>query len=289
VKEGTALASPEKQRLDTALCSRLLAESREKAKALIASGSVYVDGVQEKKPGTAVSPESRIEVRGGLPYVSRGGLKLEKAVALYHIPLEGKVCMDVGASAGGFTDCMLQNGAAKVYAVDVGHDQLARSLREDARVVNLEGVNIRSLTPDQVEPVDFASVDVSFISLRLVLPVLRELLKPGGRALCLVKPQFEAGRGRVGKNGVVREEKTHLAVCEGVYDFLLEEGWSVLGVSYSPIKGPQGNIEYLCYAENAPGRTVFLRQRLAALVRESHAALSQRGKEDGCGNEDETP
>jgi len=282
------VASPEKQRLDTALCGLGLAGSREKAKALIAAGSVYVDGVREKKPGTAVSPESCVEVRGELPYVSRGGVKLEKAVSLYGISLEGKVCMDVGASAGGFTDCMLKNGAARVYAVDVGHGQLARSLREDARVVNLEGVNIRSLAPAQAEPVDFASVDVSFISLRLVLPALRELLKPEGRALCLIKPQFEAGRDRVGKNGVVREEKTHLAVCEGVYDFLLEEGWSVLGACYSPIKGPQGNIEYLCYAENAPGRTVFPRQRLAAVVRESHTALSQRGKEEDCGNEDET-
>ncbi len=212
-----------RERLDVLLCARGLAESREKAKALIMAGEVYVDDVKALKAGDAVSSESRIEVRGGLRYVSRGGLKLEKAMALYELSLTGLICADIGASTGGFTDCMLQNGAERVYAVDVGYGQLAWSLRTDARVVNLERTNVRYVTREQIpDPLDFASVDVSFISLTLVLPVLKSLLKPEGRALCLVKPQFEAGKGKVGKKGVVREPEIHLEVCEKIAAFLAE-------------------------------------------------------------------
>ncbi len=262
-----------RERLDVLLCARGLAESREKAKALIMAGEVYVDDVKALKAGDAVSSESRIEVRGGLRYVSRGGLKLEKAMALYELSLTGLICADIGASTGGFTDCMLQNGAERVYAVDVGYGQLAWSLRTDARVVNLERTNVRYVTREQIpDPLDFASVDVSFISLTLVLPVLKSLLKPEGRALCLVKPQFEAGKGKVGKKGVVREPEIHLEVCEKIAAFLAETGWTLSAATYSPIKGPQGNIEYLFLIQNAPSSAPP--PDLQRLVAESHEPLN---------------
>lgn len=238
---------PLKKRLDLLVYETGAAESREKAKALIMSGLVYVDNQKADKPGDAYPEDALIEVRGkGLAYVSRGGLKLEKAVSAFGLMLTGAVCMDVGASTGGFTDCMLQNGAQKVYAVDVGYGQLAWDLRNDPRVVNLERTNARYLTREQVpEPVDFMSVDVSFISLTLILPAARPLLAEGGRAVCLIKPQFEAGRGKVGKKGVVRDKAVHREVIEKIVGFALQGGFSVEGLTYSPVKGPEGNIEYL--------------------------------------------
>ena len=263
-----------RERLDVLLCARGLAESREKAKALIMAGEVYVDDVKAFKAGEMVSPECRIEVRGGLRYVSRGGLKLEKAMELYGLSLSGQICADIGASTGGFTDCMLQNGAERVYAVDVGYGQLAWSLRTDERVVNLERTNVRYVTREQIpEELDFASVDVSFISLTLVLPVLKGLMKPGGKALCLVKPQFEAGKGKVGKKGVVREPEIHLEVCRKIWDFLLESGWTVRGATYSPIKGPQGNIEYLYLIENTPIPPSIPFSDIEQMVASSHREL----------------
>ena len=238
-----------KKRLDILLVEKGLAESREKAKAIIMSGIVYVDGEKEDKAGSTFPEEADIEVRGKtLRYVSRGGLKLEKAMTSFPIELKGKVCMDVGASTGGFTDCMLQNGAVKVYSVDVGHGQLAWSLRNDPRVVCMEKTNIRYVKPEDIEePVSFASVDVSFISLSKVLPPLRELMTEDAECVCLIKPQFEAGREKVGKKGVVREKSTHIEVIENVLEFTKNSGFEVLGLDYSPIKGPEGNIEYLMY------------------------------------------
>ena len=238
-----------KKRLDILLVEKGLAESREKAKTIIMSGIVYVDGEKEDKAGSTFPEEAEIEVRGKtLRYVSRGGLKLEKAMTSFPIELTGKVCMDVGASTGGFTDCMLQNGAVKVYSVDVGHGQLAWSLRNDPRVVCMEKTNIRYVTPEDIEePVAFASVDVSFISLSKVLPPLRELMTDAAECVCLIKPQFEAGREKVGKKGVVREKSTHIEVIENVLQFTLGFGFEVLGLDFSPIKGPEGNIEYLMY------------------------------------------
>lgn len=262
----------EKIRLDMLLTARGLAESREKAKALIMSGEVFVDGERMDKPGNAVSEDCGIEIRGGLKYVSRGGLKLEKAMELYHLDLTDKICMDVGASTGGFTDCMLQNGAAKVYAVDVGYGQLAWSLRTDARVVNMERTNIRYVLPEQVEPLDFASIDVSFISLTLVLPVVKQLLRQDAQILCLVKPQFEAGKGKVGKKGVVRELDIHLEVCQKIYDFISTCGFRLIGATFSPIKGPQGNIEYLYFLGTDKGESIPFSE-VEAMVRASHAEL----------------
>ena len=265
---------PEKIRLDAAIHGHGLAESREKAKALIMAGEVYVNGVKADKAGETIAADSEIEIRGGLKYVSRGGLKLEKAIDSYGLDLTGRVCMDIGASTGGFTDCMLQNGASKVYAVDVGYGQLAWSLRTDERVVNMERTNIRYVTHEQVpEELDFASIDVSFISLTLVLPILKALLRSGGQALCLVKPQFEAGKGKVGKKGVVREPEIHLEVCRKIYDYLLEQGWSVIGATFSPIKGPQGNIEYLYFIENTPDKTAVPFEEIARMVQSSHDTL----------------
>lgn len=266
----------EKMRLDALLVAKGLAESREKAKALIMEGNVFLNGDRADKPGENVSADVEPEVRGGgLPYVSRGGLKLAKAIELYGLDLTGCICMDIGASTGGFTDCMLQNGAAKVYAVDVGYGQLAWSLRTDPRVVNMERTNIRYVTREQVaEELDFGSIDVSFISLTLVLPVLQSLLKPGGRGLCLLKPQFEAGKGKVGKKGVVRELSTHLEVCRKIYDFLPGLGMRLLAATFSPIKGPQGNIEYLYYIENTPEPSAVSFEEVAAMVTESHETLN---------------
>ena len=238
-----------KERLDVLLVKRNLASSREKAKAIIMSGNVFVDGQREDKAGTSFSEEVQIEVRGhALPYVSRGGLKLEKAMKNFDVSMEGKVCTDVGSSTGGFTDCMLQNGAKKVYSVDVGYGQFAWKLRQDPRVVCMEKTNIRYVTPQDIDDVlDFASVDVSFISLTKVLGPARELLADGGEMVCLIKPQFEAGREKVGKKGVVRDKSVHEEVIDKVISFALSIGFSVLHLEYSPIKGPEGNIEYLVH------------------------------------------
>ena len=265
-----------KTRLDVLLVERGLQESRQRAQAAIMSGSVFVNGQRVDKPGTAVAGDAAIEVRGGaLPYVSRGGLKLEKAMAAFPIDLRGAVCADIGASTGGFTDCMLQNGAERVYAVDVGYGQLAWKLREDPRVVCLERTNARYLTAEQIpEPLDFASIDVSFISLKLILPPLCGLLKPEGHVACLVKPQFEAGREKVGKKGVVRDPAVHREVLEHFLDHAREAGFAVLGLTYSPIRGPEGNIEYLGYLEKGPWRPVT--HDLEALVEESHRTLEQK-------------
>ena len=238
-----------KKRLDVMLVERGLAESREKAKAIIMSGIVYVDGEKEDKAGSNFPETAKIEVRGKtLKYVSRGGLKLEKAMEVFPIELDGKVCMDVGSSTGGFTDCMLQNGAVKVYSVDVGYGQLAWKLRQDERVVVMEKTNIRYVKPEDIEElVDFASVDVSFISLSKVLPPLRDLLKDEAEVVCLIKPQFEAGREKVGKKGVVRDKSVHVEVIENVLGYAEEAGFNVLGLDFSPVKGPEGNIEYLMH------------------------------------------
>ena len=233
-----------KKRLDILVTERGLVESREKAKTLIMAGQVYVDGQKADKPGDTFSEDAAVEVRGkGLPYVSRGGLKLEKAMREFGLQLQGRTCMDIGASTGGFTDCMLQNGAQRVYSVDVGYGQLAWSLRTDPRVVNLERTNARYLTRKQVpEEIGFFSVDVSFISLTLILPAVRPLLAEHGQAVCLIKPQFEAGREKVGKKGVVRDKAVHEEVIEKIRSFALENGFSVLGLTFSPVKGPEGNI-----------------------------------------------
>ena len=243
-----------KERLDVLLVNRNLAESREKAKAIIMSGIVYVDGQKEDKAGTMFEDTVSVEVRGHtLAYVSRGGLKLEKAMTHFGVTLNGKICMDVGASTGGFTDCMLQNGAVKVYSVDVGHGQLAWKLRNDERVVCMEKTNIRYVTPEDIpDRIQFASIDVSFISLTKVLGPVKELLTEDGQIVCLIKPQFEAGREKVGKKGVVREKSTHLEVIESVIAFAKSIGFGILNLEFSPIKGPEGNIEYLLYLQNHP-------------------------------------
>lgn len=239
----------EKNRLDVALVERGLAESREKAKRLIMAGIVYVNNQKSDKAGNTVKSGDVVEVRGEtLKYVSRGGLKLEKALKVFNIDLNGRVCADIGASRGGFTDCMLQNGAKRVYSIDVGYGQLDWKLRTDDRVINLERTNFRYVTKEQVpEELDFASVDVSFISLSLILPALRPLLKAGGEAVCLIKPQFEAGRENVGKKGVVREKSVHIGVIDKVIGIIAENRFSLLGLDFSPVKGPEGNIEYLCF------------------------------------------
>ena len=234
-----------KKRLDVLLVERGLQESRQKAQATIMSGLVFVRGQRVDKPGTAVAEDAQIEVRGNvLKYVSRGGLKLEKAMSTFPIQLEGAVCADIGASTGGFTDCMLQNGAGKVYAVDVGYGQLAWSLRSDPRVVCMERTNARYLTHEQIpQELDFVSIDVSFISLKLILPAVWGLLKTGGHVACLVKPQFEAGKEKVGKKGVVRDPAVHLEVLDHFLEHAKESNFTVIGITYSPVRGPEGNIE----------------------------------------------
>ncbi len=241
-----------KERLDVMLVNRGLAPSREKAKAIIMSGQVYVDGQKEDKAGTSFAEEVKIEVRGNtLPYVSRGGLKLEKAMNNFGVNVDKKICMDVGASTGGFTDCMLQNGAVKVYSVDVGHGQLAWKLRQDERVVCMEKTNIRYVEPADIpDRIEFSSIDVSFISLTKVLLPVKNLLTDDGRIVCLIKPQFEAGREKVGKKGVVRDKAVHREVIEKVIEYAASIGFNILNLDYSPIKGPEGNIEYLLYLEN---------------------------------------
>lgn len=242
-----------KERLDVLLVKRNLAESREKAKAIIMSGNVFVEGQREDKAGTTFSDEVQIEIKGHtMPYVSRGGLKLEKAIANFDVDLEGKVCTDVGSSTGGFTDCMLQNGARKVFAIDVGRGQLAWKLRQDDRVVCMEKTNIRYVTPEDLgEKIDFSSIDVSFISLTKVLEPIRNYLKPNGEIVALIKPQFEAGREKVGKKGVVREKSTHHEVIKLVTSYAASIGFQILGIEFSPIKGPEGNIEYLVHLKKS--------------------------------------
>lgn len=273
-----------KERLDVLLVKRNLAESREKAKALIMSGIVYVNGQKEDKAGTTFEETAPIEVRGStLKYVSRGGLKLEKAMDCFGVRLDGKICMDVGASTGGFTDCMLQNGAVKVYSVDVGHGQLAWKLRNDERVVCMEKTNIRYVTPEDIaDPIGFASIDVSFISLTKVLGPVKALLEDNGQIVCLIKPQFEAGREKVGKKGVVREPAVHLEVIDMVIDYALSIGFEALNQEFSPIKGPEGNIEYLLYLQKHPedqeAEYAVRREAAAdpkAVVAEAHQTLDR--------------
>lgn len=264
-----------KTRLDVLLTERGLLDSRQKAQATIMSGIVFVNGQRVDKVGTAVSNDALIEIRGTtLPYVSRGGLKLEKAMQTFPLTLTGKNCADIGASTGGFTDCMLQNGAKKVYAVDVGYGQLDWKLRNDARVVCMERTNARYLTHEEIpEELDFASVDVSFISLKLIFPALYGLLREGGEIACLIKPQFEAGREKVGKKGVVRDPAVHLEVLEHFLIHAKENHFTVLGITYSPIRGPEGNIEYLGFLRKSeePDAAVDLQ----AIVEASHTALKE--------------
>lgn len=262
----------DKVRLDLRIVQLGLLESREKAKAMIMAGQVYVNGQKELKAGTNVSPTDNIEVRGSMEFVSRGGYKLKKAMEVFPISLQNKICMDIGASTGGFSDCMLQNGAKKVYCVDVGYGQLAWKIRSDSRVVNLERTNIRYVTREQVpDEIDFASVDVSFISLSLVLPVAYSLLADGGEMVCLIKPQFEAGRENVGKKGVVRDIQVHIDVIEKVLNLSEEIGFGVQGLDYSPIKGPEGNIEFLLYIKKGT-RSVEVDARKTA--ENAHEALN---------------
>lgn len=237
-------------RLDIEMVNRGLIESREKAKALIMSGIIYVNDQKAMKAGDKIKDGDKIEIKGQkLPFVSRGGLKLDKAIKVFDIDLSDMVCMDIGASTGGFTDCMLQNGAKKVYAIDVGYGQLAWKLRNDERVVNMERTNIRYIDFDKItDDVDFISIDVAFISLRLVLPVAYNILKNGGQMVALIKPQFEAGRDEVGKKGVVRDIQIHKKVIKEITDFAFETGFSIDDIDFSPIKGPEGNIEFLMYA-----------------------------------------
>ena len=264
-----------KERLDVLLVARGLAETRSKAQAIIMSGEVYVDGQKVDKAGADIPLEAEIEVRGSTcPYVSRGGLKLEKALRDFGVKPEGYVCSDSGASTGGFTDCLLQQGAAKVFAIDVGYGQLAWKIRSDPRVVVMERTNIRYVTPEQLgEPLDLSVVDVSFISLKIVLPAIRKLLKPTGQVLCLIKPQFEAGKEKVGKKGVVRDPQTHLEVLEQFVILAHEQQFHILGLTFSPVKGPEGNIEFLAhltlndFPESCPNP--------ADVVRQAHDALDK--------------
>ena len=262
----------DKKRLDVILTENGYFASREKARAAVMAGLVYVNGQKAAKPGDQIRADAAVEVRGGAEFVSRGGHKLKKALEVFPISPEGKICMDIGASTGGFTDCMLQNGAKKVYAVDVGYGQLAWKLRSDERVVNLERTNVRYLTREQApEAPEFVSIDVAFISLRLVLPVVHTFLADGGVCVCLIKPQFEAGRERVGKKGVVRDPEVHKDVIRGICEFAKNEGFSVRGLDFSPIKGPEGNIEYLLYLTKPGGEDAPTDPD--GVVRHSHETL----------------
>ena len=267
-----------KERLDVLLVNRGLAPSREKAKTMIMEGNVFVNNNREDKAGSTFPDDCNIEIHGKtLQYVSRGGLKLEKAMKHFDISLEGKICMDIGASTGGFTDCMLQNGAKKVYSVDVGYGQFAWKLRQDERVVCMEKTNIRYVTPDDIDDVlDFASVDVSFISLTKVLGPAHALLAEDGQMVCLIKPQFEAGREKVGKKGVVRDKAVHEEVIEKVIDFALEAGFDIYNLEYSPIKGPEGNIEYLVHIgkSNEPKREETV--DIHSVVEAAHGELDKK-------------
>ena len=263
-----------KERLDVLLVERGLSESRTKAQAVIMSGEVYVDGQKADKPGASYDLEAKIEVRGSVcPYVSRGGLKLEKALRDFGVDPTGYVCSDSGASTGGFTDCLLQQGARKVFAIDVGYGQLAWKIRNDPRVVTMERTNIRYVTPEQLgEPLDLSVVDVSFISLKLVLPAIRALLKPDcGQVLCLIKPQFEAGKDRVGKKGVVRDPEVHREVLEQFVETVKALSFTILNLTFSPVKGPEGNIEFLGHLSLRPGIDNI--PPLEELVSQAHEAL----------------
>ena len=266
-----------KERLDILLVKRGLAPSREKAKALIMAGEVFVDNQREDKAGQTFKESAIIELRGkSMKYVSRGGFKLEKAIESFPIDLNGKDCMDVGSSTGGFTDCMLQNGAKYVIAIDVGTNQLAWKLRSDSRVLSMEQTNIRYVKPEDLPLlVDFVSIDVAFISLTKVLPAVKELMKDQAQIVCLIKPQFEAGREKVGKKGVVREKSTHIEVIEKIFEYSIENGFYILGMEYSPIKGPEGNIEYLLYMKksqekNTNDEIVSFRESISSLVEKAH-------------------
>ena len=266
-----------KERLDVALVARGLAETRAKAQASIMSGIVYVNGQKVDKAGTPVAADAVLEVRGHtLRYVSRGGLKLEKAMAAFPITLTDCICADIGASTGGFTDCMLQNGAKKVYAVDVGYGQLDWKLRSDERVVCMERTNIRYVTPeDLAEPIEFFSVDVSFISLHHIFPVAQRITTPDAMGVCLVKPQFEAGREKVGKNGVVRDPAVHREVLHNAMSYAAENGFLVRGLDYSPVKGPEGNIEYLMFVQKSDQPAVLDDEAAAQVVAASHTTLDR--------------
>ena len=266
-----------KTRLDVLLVEQGLQESRQKAQATIMAGIVYVNNQKVDKPGTAVPNDAHIEVRGKtLRYVSRGGLKLEKAMQCFPLTPNGKVCMDIGASTGGFTDCMLQNGAVKVYAVDVGYGQLAWSLRTDERVVNMERTNIRNVTLDMLaEPIEFFSVDVSFISLHHIFPVAQAITTPDAMGVCLVKPQFEAGREKVGKNGVVRDPATHREVLHNAMGYAAANGFVVRGLDFSPVKGPEGNIEYLMFVQKSEQPGVLDDSVAEQVVAASHSSLDK--------------
>ncbi len=262
-----------KERIDVLLVSKGLAESREKARAIVMSGEVFVAGVRVDKAGTTVDTEAEIEVRGGqCPYVSRGGLKLEKALRDFGVDVTGFVCSDSGASTGGFTDCLLQQGAKKVFAIDVGYGQLAWSIRNDPRVVTMERTNIRYVKPEDLgEPLDLSVIDVSFISLKIVLPAIKELLKQTGQVVCLIKPQFEAGREKVGKKGVVRDPAVHLEVLQNFVALADSLDFRICGLTFSPVKGPEGNIEFLGHLSLVSGED--LRPDLSALVAEAHELL----------------
>ena len=262
-----------KVRLDQLVFERGFTESRERARTTIMSGIVFVNGQRADKPGTAVPPDCDIQIHGDvLPFVSRGGYKLDKALKVFPVDPAGKLCLDCGASTGGFTDVLLQHGARRVYAVDVGYGQLAWKLRNDERVVNLERTNLRYVTREQVpDPIELAVMDVSFISIRLVIPAVKTLLVPGADYICLIKPQFEAGREEVGKKGVVRDPIVHERVVRDILDFVPQVGMSAVGLDYSPIKGPEGNIEYLCHLINSPGEDRAF--DVPALVSASHSAL----------------
>ena len=263
-----------KVRLDVLLVEKGYFESREKAKRAIMAGLVFIGQERYDKAGTMVSEDSDIHVKGDTcPYVSRGGLKLEKSIKTWELDLKDNVCMDIGSSTGGFTDCMLQNGASKVYALDVGTNQLAYSLRIDPRVVVMEKTNIRDLDTDSFEKLDFISIDVSFISLNLVLPVASALLKEEGRIVSLVKPQFEAGREKVGKKGVVRDKSVHIEVIQMIVDYVRSIGFGILDLDYSPVKGPEGNIEYLIYLQN--NLDLDLEKDIEKVVESSHGELDK--------------
>jgi 23S rRNA (cytidine1920-2'-O)/16S rRNA (cytidine1409-2'-O)-methyltransferase len=270
-----------KKRLDIALFEGGHTNSREKAKALIMAGQVYVNGQKESKSGAFVRPDDKIEVKGEkLPFVSRGGLKLQRAIQNFNINLKDCVCLDIGASTGGFTDCMLQNNAVRVYAVDVGYGQLAWKLRTDRRVISLERTNFRYITKEQLpEEIDFASIDVSFISLKIILPVLFDRLKTCGYAVALIKPQFEAGREHVGKNGVVRDRAIHISVIKNTLEFTLKSGFDILGLDYSPIKGPCGNIEYLMFLKKSEEPNICGNVDVEHVVMLSHESLNDGEKE----------
>ena len=265
-----------KIRLDQYLCQNGLVQSRERAKALIMSGIVFVNNQKADKAGEMIAEDATVEVRGhDIGYVSRGGLKLEKAMQVFPMTPNGKVCMDIGASTGGFTDCMLQNGATKVYAVDVGYGQLAWSLRSDERVVNMERTNIRHVTPDMLaDQIEFFSVDVSFISLKHIFPVADAICVPGANGVCLVKPQFEAGREKVGKKGVVRESSTHIEVIRNAIGFALQNHFSVRGLDYSPIKGPEGNIEFLIHVVHDGEQQAPSGEDIQSVVNAAHQSLN---------------